>query len=562
MVAPALLASIGIILLSFVSEDAATVSSALSIFGGPISWPLGFSASFVGIWLGDLGLYSLARCLGKPLLQSRWVGRFADAATIEHCQEKFDQRGSLALLASRFVPGTRLPTYLAAGLVSMPLSRFALVTAFAALLWIGGVFAIAKLLGSQALVWFSFFHSKIAAIVLTALVLAAAFFVFRKLVLAAVAGVADASRASMFGIKTSWRHRRRLQLPAFVRRWMRWEFWPAWLFYIPVGVYYVWLAIRYRGFSVPTSANPGMETGGFIGESKLEILNKLHRTSVEFTAETFLLDGQTTSDRLLSLHRLCREHKIGLPLILKPDVGQRGNGVRLIQSMRAALEYLEEVTAPVILQRYVPGPHEAGVFYYRFPEQTRGHIFAITEKIFPTITGDGVRTVEELIRADARAALIAQTYLRRFASRRNEILALGETLKLVETGNHAQGCIFRDGMRLHTDALERVIDKISQRLPDFFIGRYDIRYGNEEDFKQGRNFQIVELNGASSEATSVYDARNSLFSAYGTLFRQWRLVFAVGARNRANGHAPSSVMMLWRSWRQYSVAALSYPLAD
>jgi hypothetical protein len=167
-----------------------------------------------------------------------------------------------------------------------------------------------------------------------------------------------------------------------------------------------------------------------------------------------------------------------------------------------------------------------------------------------------------LIRADDRAALIAPTYLRRFASRRDEILALGEILRLVETGNHAQGCIFRDGIHLRTEALERVIDKISHKMTGFFVGRYDVRYENEEDFKAGRNFQIVELNGATSEATSIYDARNSLFSAYRTLFQQWRLVFAIGAANKATGHAPSSVETLWRNWRQYSAAAVSYPSAD
>ena len=230
--------------------------------------------------------------------------------------------------------------------------------------------------------------------------------------------------------------------------------------------------------------------------------------------------------------------------------------------MRAALKYLEQVEGTVILQRYVTGPREAGVFYYRFPGESRGHIFAITEKIFPAITGDGIHTVEELIRADSRAVLMAWTYLRRFASCRNDVLAPGEILKLVETGNHARGCVFRDGMHLQTDGLERAIDEISQKLQGFFIGRYDVRYESEENFKQGRNFQIVELNGASSEATSIYDARNSIFSAYRALFQQWRLVFAIGARNRANGHVPTSLMALWRNWRQYSAAALSYPLAD
>src|SRR5262249_40909360 len=333
MIAQALLASIAIILLSFISEDAATISSALSLFGGPITWPLGFTACFAGIWLGDLGLYSLARCFGKPILKSRWIARFADATAIERRQVRFNDHASLTLLASRFVPGTRLPTYLAAGLLSIPVTQFAAVTALGALLWIGGIFLLTKLLWSQKLILLSFVQSKIAAIILTSLFLVAALFVFRKLGRAAVAGVGDSGGTGVFPIQTSRDHRSRLQWPACVRRWVRWEFWPAWLFYIPVGVYYAWLAIRHRGLSVPTSADPGIETGGFIGESKLEIIDQLRRGSPQFTADAFLVQGQTTSDRLLCLHRICREHKIAPPFILKPDVGQRGNGVRVIRSM-------------------------------------------------------------------------------------------------------------------------------------------------------------------------------------------------------------------------------------
>src|SRR5215467_7995335 len=167
MIEQALLASTGIVLLSFISEDAATISSALSMFGGPISWPLSFAACFAGIWLGDLGLYALARCFGMSVLQKRWMARFADEAAIERCQTRFNDHALLTLLASRFVPGTRLPTYLAAGLLSMPVTRFALVTGFAAVLWIGGIFAAAKLLGTQALLCLSFFQNKVAPIIFT-----------------------------------------------------------------------------------------------------------------------------------------------------------------------------------------------------------------------------------------------------------------------------------------------------------------------------------------------------------------------------------------------------------
>src|SRR5262245_20003300 len=308
MIAQALLASTAIILLSFVSEDAATISSALSLFGGPITWPLGFAACFAGIWVGDLALYVLARCFGRPILKSRWIARFADAKAIKRCQTRFNNHAALTLLASRFVPGTRLPTYLAAGLLSMPVTQFAAVTAFGALLWIGGVFISAKLLGSQMLTWLPLYQGKVAAIVVTAFLLTCAFIGFRRLSVV-VSGGSDFGGACVSGIKVSQGRRPRLQLAPVVRRWVHWEFWPAWLFYIPVGVYYGWLAIRHGSLSVPTSANPGIETGGFIGESKLEILNQLRLTSPQFTAEAFLIEGQTTSDRLLCLHRICREYQ-------------------------------------------------------------------------------------------------------------------------------------------------------------------------------------------------------------------------------------------------------------
>ena len=202
------------------------------------------------------------------------------------------------------------------------------------------------------------------------------------------------------------------------------------------------------------------------------------------------------------------------------------------------------------------------VFSITASRMNRGDTFSRSRrKSFPTITGDGIRTVEELIRADSRAALMARIYLRRFASRRNEILPPGEILKLVETGNHAQGCIFRDGMHLWTEALERVIDEISQKLPGFFIGRYDIRYENEKISSMGAISR-------SSSSTALL-RRPPAFMIRGT--RSSRRI----ARYFANGDWSSrlersigrtamrlaSLATLWRNWRQYSAAALSYPLA-
>jgi hypothetical protein len=416
----------------------------------------------------------------------------------------------------------------------MPLRRFALITAVGGLVWVSSVFALTKIFGTRVLLWFTSGQAKIAAVVLTGLVVVSAILLLRK-------------AHCVVNI---------------TQRLRQWELWPAWIFYIPVVIYYLFLGIRYRSFTLPTAANPGMQNGGFIGESKQEILKLLQETDAEFVADAYLLEGRTTSDRLLALHRLCRNHKIAPPFILKPDVGQRGNGVRLIRSLREALDYLLDVDAPVILQRYARGPNEVGVLYFRRPGEANGRVFSITEKLFPKIVGDGVSTIEQLIRSDARASRLAGTYLRRFAGRENQILAMGEVVKLVETGNHAQGCIFREGSHLWSEELERKIDDLSRRLRGFYFGRFDIRYNNEEDLRAGRNFKIVELNGASSEATNIYDARNSLRSAYETLFCQWRLVFEIGAVNRKRGWKSLPLLALWRAWRAYCAAASNYPCAS
>jgi hypothetical protein len=221
------------------------------------------------------------------------------------------------------------------------------------------------------------------------------------------------------------------------------------------------------------------------------------------------------------------------------------------------------MTAPAVTQPYIEGPHEAGLFYYRFPGDSRGRILAITHKVFPYLEGDGRRTLEQLVLDDPRASLMAPTYLARFHNRKNEIPAPGEKIRLVEAGNHAQGCIFKDGMEtLWSESLESRVDEISKGVEGFFIGRYDVRYSCREKLRRGEEFTILELNGASSEATSAYDAAKSLPQSYALLFRQWRLVFAIAAVNRSRGHHPASAATILKELRRYRSLKSTHPPAD
>ena len=73
---------------------------------------------------------------------------------------------------------------------------------------------------------------------------------------------------------------------------------------------------------------------------------------------------------------------------------------------------------------------------------------------------------------------------------------------------------------------------------------------------------IVELNGATAESTSIYDPRTPLWQAYRQLFRQWSIVFAIGAANRRSGARVSSMRRLAALVRAHLTATAAFEVSD
>jgi membrane protein DedA with SNARE-associated domain len=522
-----------IVLGAVVSEDGATITAATLTATAMLDPTLAFVSAFAGLWFGDLAVYALARLGGTALLRRNWFQKWFAAPVSGSASS--ENGGRLGLAVSRFFPGTRLPAYLSAGFRRMPVHVFAAITALSAFAWVILVFAAVRLAPSRSEA--AGRHAGVAALMGLALLL-------------------------ILRLWRKWGAIARRKIAVAAIRLVKWEFWPAWLFYSPVTLFCLWLGLRYRGFALPAVANVNQKNGGIIGESKIAILEELLKTSPESTAESYLIPMGAPAERLANVQKLFQEKAISFPFVLKPDVAQRGAGFRKIESFEQAKQYLAAVSPALILQRYAAGPGEAGIFYYRFPQEEAGHIFAITRKQFPFVVGDGRLTVRELVERDSRARLIAETYLERFARSAGDILPEGERLRLVEAGNHCQGCIFADGNDLNSEALRAAIDRISRKLPGFFIGRYDVRYESDEQLRAGHGFTIVELNGAGSEATNIYDERNTLWSAYATLYRQWSLVYRIGAANRDRGYRPPSPVAVFRDWSALARDAVQLPISD
>ena len=509
---------------TLVSEDLTCIAAGQLVARGVLHPFVACFGCFAGIYLGDLGLWLAGRLLGRRALGWPWLASKLPAAKLERFGRWFDANAGTAVVAARFLPGTRLPLYVAAGMLGRRGVPFAAWSFVAAAVWTPLLVGLVAWLGDAAVAPLRAVFGSAGAVVAAIVVL----FALTRLL------TRVATRAG------------RLHLAASVARLWRWEFWPAWVFYLPVAAWVTLLSLRrggLRGFSSITAANPGIPHGGFVGESKYQILSALCPCHV---APTALIEPGPAARRTERFNEIVRGNGWTFPLILKPDVGQRGTGVKLARTPDEAATYLARRREAVLVQVYHPGPYEAGIFYVRMPGEPAGRIFSITDKHFPEVLGDGRRTLEQLVWDHPRYRMQAGTFLARHADRLERVLRPGERLRLAHAGNHCQGTLFRDGAHLITPELERTIDAIARSFPGFSFGRFDVRYADAEAFRRGRDFSVIELNGVTSESTNLYDPSWTLCRAYRTLFRQWAILFRVADARVRLGARPTPPFELLR----------------
>ena len=521
---------------TLVSEDLSSVSAGVLASHGVIPFWVGALACFLGIWFGDLGLYWLGRLGGRRLIRKFPFNWWISERRLEQGEQLFERHGGKLIFTSRFLPGSRVPVYVASGILGFPFSRFALFMAVACAIWTPLLVGFSMKLGDVLLEWLAVYEK--AAWIGFVLVVAIVWLVIQIL-------------------EYTLTHSGRRLLYSKWSRLREWEFWPMWVFYPPVFVYIALLGLKHRCLTLFTLANPAIPLGGLALESKAEILTALQEGQSEAdagrarVARFAVIPVGENVDRMAAVDAFLKDSELDYPIVLKPDVGERGQGVAVAASAEEAGVYLESCPHKVIVQEYAGGM-EFGVFYCRSPEAGRGEILSITEKRLPSVTGDGERSLGRLILDDPRAVKMAGFFLEKWSNHIGEVPAAGEVVRLTNLGTHCRGAVFLDGRRHGTEALASAIDTLSRGYEGFFFGRYDLRVPSREDLEAGRNLRVLELNGVSSESTHIYEPGYSLFAAYRDLFRQWRIAFEIGAIHRKAGMTPASIGEVWRVIRAHA----------
>ena len=318
--------------------------------------------------------------------------------------------------------------------------------------------------------------------------------------------------------------------PFFIRL-RHWEYWNSRLVYFPLYPYWLWLSIKSRSFFFPTAANPSIVNGGLIMESKKDVYELLPKEL--YPATCFFKKGTYARQVLNTV----MQTDLTFPMIVKPDIGERGLGVKKVNNEEELAAYVLMMPTDFLVQQFISYEHEIGLFYCRIPGQQRGMITGIVNKEPVAIVGDGKLTVWELVMQNERYIL----QLKQIRSLQKEklqlVLSKGERLVLIPYGNHSRGSKFTDVSCKITQRLTNTIDGYCKKIPGFYYGRLDIRFDTWEKLEKGEQFSIIELNGSGSEPTHIYDPKHSLFFAWREIIKHWRILYRISKENNKLGVA-------------------------
>jgi hypothetical protein len=277
------------------------------------------------------------------------------------------------------------------------------------------------------------------------------------------------------------------------------------------------------------ASNPSIKNGGFMMESKRKIYDLIPQ---QYYPKTILIKEATSFEIVL---KTIEYSNITYPFIAKPDIGLRGSGVKKINSQDELLLYSQKADFDYIIQNLIPYENEVGIFYVRYPNENKGRITGIVSKEFMIVTGDGVSSIETLVNRNPRYELQLKSLEKEYGKQLLDVLPKGEKRNLVPYGNHARGAKFIDVSHWLTTELSAAIDEMCVQISGFYFGRLDVMYHTFEELERGINFSVVELNGAASEPTHIYDPKHSIWFAWKELARHITYMYEISVENHKKG---------------------------
>ena len=315
------------------------------------------------------------------------------------------------------------------------------------------------------------------------------------------------------------------------------EFWPFWIFYFPAYFYYFLLAIKSKRWVYFSNLNSSMKLGGAFLSSKNEYLKQLPK---RWTPITLVINNAISLSEIKKLLRLKQLH---FPLIIKPDMGERGKGVEKLESIDMLSNYLNQYknNDTLLIQEFIDYPIELGVLFY-WDTEGKPKISSIGEKSFCEIEGNGKDTLKKLVLNNYRVKHREKIIQTRFKTRWNSILPCGEKLLIEPIGNHNRGTVFLDARAKFTSEMLNWVAQTAKSIPDFDYGRFDLKINNWDAFRDQTGIKVMEVNGVNSEPIHIYDPNYSYWRAQKDIVYQIQIIFELSQQKLKEKKQPQSLI--------------------
>lgn len=523
-----------ILVCTFVAEDPTCLASGLLVAQGLVGFVPAMTACLIGIFIGDLALYLIGRFLGRPILRKPPLKWLVSEQQIDEMSERFSKnpKGLALIVSSRFIPGSRVPTFVAAGIMKLDWHKLFILFFIAAALWTPPLILLAQYVGASVVERFKEWHHNAAWIVIGAIVV---LYLVSHYVIPAF----------------TWRGRRRHVMMR--RRITRHEFWPHSILAFPVMLQFLWLGIVHRSFTVFTlagralGADGGVSAGSkfdryarFLGASPLGV--KTARVPAEKDLET----------RWTNALKILKSEKIPFPCVVKPELGDGGVGVYVARSAAHLRAWLDANVDDAVVQEYVGG-NEYEVIWARRPGHRFGRVLSVVQKDFVAVKGDGERKLEDLIWADDRAVSNGKLFSKLNFRRADKVLKVGETFALAPIGSPSKGacCVVR--RELCSETLARVIDGLADACGDVHFVCLDVRAEDDRALVNGTGLRVTGVKGVGAISSALFDGYVRMGKAYADSWKYLNFCFSVGAELRDDAHVRPSISA-WRLFEEWGTA--------
>jgi len=312
------------------------------------------------------------------------------------------------------------------------------------------------------------------------------------------------------------------------------EFWPMVRFYAPTIPVYLYFAFRRKHWAYFTNVNPAIPFSGLFGESKSEILDMFPAYSKPATLSVSAETEFSKASHWITANSLT------YPIVAKPNIGERGNGVVFLQNESELKQFLKANDEDYLLQEFINYSEEYGIFIAKSPVTGKVKVLSITGKQFLSVTGNGKQTVKELLSESLRGWLQVARLEKEGSNMLSHVPFLKEEFTIGRVGNHCLGTTFLDRNALNSPALERYLTTMFKDIPGIHYGRLDLKCNSISEMLVEGKFSILEFNGVSSEPGLAFDPSYTLFKSYKTVINHLRVQHQISKELTKQGVLPET----------------------